>query len=98
VIASVARDARAQDSYDIVVLPGDGIGVEVAAEASALLELVARAIGVALPLTEIPCGGKYYLEGGESKRDWPEGSEARCAPPTRCCSARSAGPAPTAAR
>ncbi|MEZ4368877.1 MAG: isocitrate/isopropylmalate family dehydrogenase [Kofleriaceae bacterium] len=74
-----------KDAYDVVILPGDGIGVEVAAEARALLEVVEAATGVALPATEIPCGGRYYLEhgldgvaaGGEA-RDWPVGSEDRC--------------------
>jgi isocitrate/isopropylmalate dehydrogenase len=67
----------AKDTYDLVVLPGDGIGAEVAADARALLDTVSAAIGVSFAITEIPCGGKYYLEHGE-QRDWPEGSEARC--------------------
>jgi len=62
-------------AYDIVLLPGDGIGIEVAAEARALLELVAESTGVELRIDEIPCGGKYYLDHG---RDWPEGSEDKC--------------------
>ncbi len=65
------------DSYSIVILPGDGIGVEVAAQARALLELVADKTGVAIVIDEIPCGGKFYLEHGS--RDWPDGSEERCA-------------------
>lgn len=65
-----------RDRYSIVLLPGDGIGVEVAAQARALLEVVADATGVALALEDIPCGGKFYLEHGS--RDWPEGAEARC--------------------
>jgi len=67
----------AKDKYDLVMLPGDGIGVEVAADARALLETVSSALGVELAVTEIPCGGKYYLDHGE-QRDWPEGSEERC--------------------
>ncbi|MBK9032565.1 MAG: isocitrate/isopropylmalate dehydrogenase family protein [Myxococcales bacterium] len=63
-------------TYDVVLLPGDGIGVEVAAEARALLEALAPKLGVALPVTEIACGGRYYLEHGD--RDWPAGSEDRC--------------------
>jgi isocitrate/isopropylmalate dehydrogenase len=69
------RSAKA--SYDLVVLPGDGIGAEVAADARALLDTVSAAIGVTFAVTEIPCGGKFYLEHGS--RDWPDGSEARCA-------------------
>jgi 3-isopropylmalate dehydrogenase len=64
-------------TYDLVLLPGDGIGVEVIAEARALVELVSRATGVGFQLDEIPCGGKFFLQHGS--RDWPEGSEARCA-------------------
>ncbi|GAB4543529.1 MAG: isocitrate/isopropylmalate dehydrogenase family protein [Haliangiales bacterium] len=67
---------RARDAYDIVVLPGDGIGVEVAAQARALLDVIASALGIALSAEEIPCGGKFYLEHG--RRDWPEGAEERC--------------------
>ena len=63
-------------TYDLVLLPGDGIGVEVIAEARALLDLVASATGVCFDMQEIPCGGKFYLEHGS--RDWPEGSEERC--------------------
>ena len=62
-------------SYDLVLLPGDGIGVEVIADARALIEAMAPHLGVSFALTEIPCGGRYFLEHG---RDWPEGSEDRC--------------------
>jgi 3-isopropylmalate dehydrogenase len=63
-------------SYDLVLLPGDGIGAEVMAEARALLDIVA-ATGVSFVLDEIPCGGKFFLEHGS--RDWPEGAEEKCA-------------------
>ena len=65
-----------KDRYHIVLLPGDGIGVEVTAEARALIELCADRLGVTLELEEIPCGGRFYLEHGT--RDWPEGAEERC--------------------
>jgi 3-isopropylmalate dehydrogenase len=65
-----------KDRYAIVLLPGDGIGLEVAAEARALLDLVAARTGAGLDIEEIPCGGAYYLKDG--RRDWPEGSEDRC--------------------
>lgn len=67
----------AKATYDLVLLPGDGIGPEVMAEARALLELVAGATGARFALDEIPCGGKFFLEHGS--RDWPEGAEERCA-------------------
>src|SRR6185503_8487919 len=69
--------AMAKASYDLVLLPGDGIGVDVIAEARALVELVGAATGVGFAIDEIPCGGRFYLEHGS--RDWPEGSEERCA-------------------
>ena len=65
-----------KERYDLVLLPGDGIGLEVAAEARALVELVAARTGVGLAVDEIPCGGAYYLKDG--RRDWPEGAEERC--------------------
>lgn len=63
-------------TYDLVLLPGDGIGAEVMADARALLDIVAGT-GVSFRLDEIPCGGKFFLEHGT--RDWPEGSEEKCA-------------------
>jgi 3-isopropylmalate dehydrogenase len=63
-------------SYDLVLLPGDGIGVEVLGHARRLIELVASGTGAAFSLDEIPCGGKFYLE--HKTRDWPEGAEDRC--------------------
>lgn len=64
--------------YDVVLLPGDGIGPEVMREARAVLEQVAARTGSAIDFTTIPCGGQYYLEHIRDGRDWPEGSEARC--------------------
>jgi 3-isopropylmalate dehydrogenase len=66
----------AKATYDLVLLPGDGIGADVIAEARTLVEAVGAATGVGFALTEIPCGGRFYLEHGS--RDWPEGSEERC--------------------
>jgi len=65
-----------KSSYDVVLLPGDGIGMEVAADARDLLEAVAPRIGVTLAIDEIECGGRYFLQHGE--RDWPVGAEERC--------------------
>jgi 3-isopropylmalate dehydrogenase len=61
--------------YDVVLLPGDGIGREVMREGRKILDEVAARTNARFDMTEIPCGGQYYLEHG---RDWPEGSEARC--------------------
>jgi isocitrate/isopropylmalate dehydrogenase len=65
-----------KSTYDLVLLPGDGIGAEVMAEARALVEIVAADTGVGFSIDEIPCGGKFFLEHGS--RDWPEGSEEKC--------------------
>ncbi|HEY5833065.1 isocitrate/isopropylmalate dehydrogenase family protein [Streptomyces sp.] len=64
------------DAYRIALLPGDGIGVEVTAQAVQVLEAVGRLTGLRLDFDEIPAGAAYYREHG---RDWPEGSEERCA-------------------
>jgi isocitrate/isopropylmalate dehydrogenase len=63
-------------TYDLVLLPGDGIGAEVMAHARALIDVVADRTGIGFAIDEIPCGGKFFLEHGS--RDWPEGSEERC--------------------
>jgi 3-isopropylmalate dehydrogenase len=70
------RPRVAKSSYDLVLLPGDGIGAEVIAEARALVDVVATATGARFSLDEIPCGGKFFLEHGS--RDWPEGAEDKC--------------------
>ncbi|HRC55105.1 MAG TPA: isocitrate/isopropylmalate family dehydrogenase, partial [Kofleriaceae bacterium] len=59
-----------------MLLPGDGIGVEVAGDARALLEALAAPLGVQFELEEIPCGGRFFLEHGQ--RDWPEDAQERC--------------------
>jgi len=65
-----------KSTYELVLLPGDGIGVEVMAEARALVELVAADLGVGFALDEIACGGNFFLQHGTS--DWPAGSEEKC--------------------
>jgi isocitrate/isopropylmalate dehydrogenase len=65
----------ASATHQVVVLPGDGVGAEVASEAQKVLAAVAAGTGVRFEIEEIPCGGQYYLQHG---RDWPEGAEARC--------------------
>jgi len=70
----MSRSAKAR--YDLVLLPGDGIGVEVAGHARQLLGVITAGTGVELAIDEIPCGGRFYLEHGS--RDWPEGAEDRC--------------------
>jgi isocitrate/isopropylmalate dehydrogenase len=62
-------------SYDVALLPGDGTGIEVAAQARRVLEQVSTSTGVHFNIDEIPCGGQYYLEHGQ---DWPDDADARC--------------------
>jgi 3-isopropylmalate dehydrogenase len=64
-------------AYKLVSLPGDGTGPEVMREGMRVLRSVSEALGLAWEIEEIPCGGQYYLQHGS--RDWPEGSEERCA-------------------
>jgi len=50
----------------IALLPGDGIGAEVIAEARKVLERVAVQDGIALELAELPFGAQRYLETGRT--------------------------------
>jgi isocitrate/isopropylmalate dehydrogenase len=63
-------------SYQLVLLPGDGIGPEVMGHARRCLDLVCERTGLQLAYQEIPCGGGFFLKDG--KRDWPEGAEEAC--------------------
>lgn len=64
-------------TYRIVALPGDGVGPEVIERALGVLRRAGELWGFQHEVETIPCGGRYYLEHGT--RDWPEGSEERCA-------------------
>ena len=53
-------------NYKIAVLPGDGIGIDVTAEAVKVLEAVARLDGgIHFQFQEFPWGTQYYLKHGE---------------------------------
>src|SRR5229473_8048854 len=55
----------ANDSFDIAVIPGDGIGVEVMAPALELLrKLEASHSGLKFRFTEAPAGANHYRETG----------------------------------
>ena len=69
-----AKPLAKKDRYDVVTLPGDGIGPEVTTQAVGVLKVAAEKHGVSLSFEEIPGGGEYYLE---HEREWPEGSEGR---------------------
>jgi isocitrate/isopropylmalate dehydrogenase len=65
-----------KDRYHVVTLPGDGIGPEVTLQAVAALRGACGRHDVRLDFEELPGGGEYYMEHG---REWPHGSEERCA-------------------
>lgn len=55
-----------KNSYEIAVLPGDGIGPEVVDAGLAVLEAAARAYNFAYTTTNYEAGAGYYRETGES--------------------------------
>ena len=64
-----------KDSYSIVALPGDGIGIEVLACALNVLRAAGDLFKVSFNIEEIECGGHYYIE---HETEWPEGSFEKC--------------------
>ena len=61
--------------YRLTVLPGDGTGREVIAQAMRVIGVFEEHSPLSFDITEIPCGGQYFLETGE---EWPEGSFEHC--------------------
>jgi 3-isopropylmalate dehydrogenase len=64
-----------KDSYSIVALPGDGIGIEVLACALNVLRAAGDLFRVSFNIEEIECGGHYYVE---HETEWPDGSFEKC--------------------
>ncbi|MCP3964457.1 MAG: 3-isopropylmalate dehydrogenase [bacterium] len=65
-------DSRAASGPQrVAVLPGDGIGPEVTAEAVKVIEAAAERFGLALDLVELPWSADHYLATGETL---PEGA------------------------
>ena len=64
-----------KQSYSIVALPGDGIGVEVLSQALRVLRAAAEVFQITFRIEEIPCGGHYYAE---HEIEWPAGSFEKC--------------------
>jgi 3-isopropylmalate dehydrogenase len=62
-------------AYRLTVLPGDGTGREVIAEAMRVIAVFEENSPSSFDITEIPCGGQYYLKTGE---EWPAGSFEHC--------------------
>lgn len=52
-------------SYRIATIPGDGVGIEVTAEAVKVLGAAAERFGLAIDFTEYDLGGARYLATGE---------------------------------
>jgi 3-isopropylmalate dehydrogenase len=61
----------------IVVLPGDGIGPEVAAEGVKVLKAVAERVSLNFEIIEFECGGQYWLKSGK-KDEWPPEAYETC--------------------
>ena len=72
----------------MAVIPGDGIGVDVIAEAVRVLETVAASSGRTVRLTSFDWGAEHFLATGVTL---PEGAlDEMPGTTTRSCSARSA--------
>jgi tartrate dehydrogenase/decarboxylase/D-malate dehydrogenase len=56
-------------SYDIAVIPGDGIGAEVLEEGMKVLHTVEQRFGVSFNFTSYPWGSNYYFEHGKMMAD-----------------------------
>ena len=52
-------------TYDIAVLPGDGIGPEIMPQALAALQTAALIHGLTLRCEQFPWGAEHFLEQGE---------------------------------
>jgi 3-isopropylmalate dehydrogenase len=76
-----------RDSFNILLLPGDGIGPEVVGAARTVMDVAAEHFGVTLSYEERKIGGTAIREEGEpvSRRLW-RGPKPR----TPSCSERSA--------
>ena len=61
--------------YRLTVLPGAGTGREVIVQAMRVIDVFEEHSPLSFDITEIPCGGQYFLETGE---EWPEGSFEHC--------------------
>ena len=56
-------------SYDIAIIPGDGVGREVANEAAKILDAVAQKFGFAVRTETFDWGCDYYLKNGQMMPD-----------------------------
>jgi 3-isopropylmalate dehydrogenase len=56
--------APVRRSYELIALPGDGIGPEIMASARSLLDVMSERFGVAFEVTELPVGGSSIDKHG----------------------------------
>lgn len=61
--------SNAATTYSIAVIPGDGIGPEVVAEAVKVLDAVTEPAGITLAKTTYPLGAEHWLATGEVLSD-----------------------------
>ena len=67
--------AEGMSDHRIAILPGDGVGREVAEEAKRILDTIQAHTNHGFEQVTIPCGGQNYKETGE---EWAEGSFEFC--------------------
>ncbi|MCK4886893.1 MAG: 3-isopropylmalate dehydrogenase, partial [Planctomycetes bacterium] len=63
------KEKKVANSYKIAVMPGDGTGPEVTAEAVKVLKTAADKFGFKVDLTEFDFGGERYMKTGETLPD-----------------------------
>ena len=56
-----------KSEYSVVMLPGDGTGIDVSQEALRVLRSIEQHHEFSFNVEEIPCGGKYYLDNGRDR-------------------------------
>jgi 3-isopropylmalate dehydrogenase len=64
-----------KDHYDIVILPGDGVGPDVIRESLKVIDAISKKLSINFTIEEIPCGGAYYYK---YEKEWPDGSFEKC--------------------
>jgi isocitrate/isopropylmalate dehydrogenase len=62
-------------TYKVALLPGDGVGPEVVAQAVKVLEAVQERFGFNLSTERFDCGAQYYQNTG---KEWGEGAFEAC--------------------
>lgn len=68
-VSSESREDGAELSYRIAVIPGDGIGPEVVAEAEKVLDAVCHPAGISLEKKTFPLGAEHWLATGQTLPD-----------------------------